>query len=215
MLISASTNPPKVEDLSNYILQLEKLDIDYIHCDVMDGNFVKSTTFDYNTIKQIKKITNRPLDVHLMISQPQKVYKKYIRAGANILTVHYESFSSGEEVLKILKKIKRQNTFVGLSFKPTTNVDEILPFLCFIDVLLVMSVEPGKSGQEFIENTYDKIKQIQNFIREYKINCIIEVDGGVNDSNIHSLKSLGVGMVVVGNYLFSSKDKKSAILKLK
>lgn len=215
MLISASTNPPKLENMLDYITSLENTGIDYIHCDVMDGQFVSAKTFDYTLLKSIKKTTIKPLDVHLMIKNPQKTYKKYLKNGANILTLHYESFANKEQLVKLLEDIKKRGCFTGLSFKPNTSVDEILPFLCFCDVVLVMSVEPGKSGQSFLQTTFKRIKQVKDFLNEYKLNCLIEVDGGVNLSNIAKLKELGVSIVVVGNYLYSSKDKVKAVNMLR
>lgn len=215
ILISASTNPPKLQDLPAYIERLNDTDVDYIHCDVMDGEFVKAKTFSHKTVKEIKKQTTKPLDVHLMTKDPEKTYKKYIKAGANILTVHFEAFKDKDKLIKLLSNIRKKDCFAGLSFKPETSVEDILPLIPFCDLLLVMSVTPGKSGQEFLSQTYERLGEINAYLKCQKLEIVIEVDGGVNDENLVKLKEKNVNMVVMGNFLFSNKDLKTAINDLK
>lgn len=213
--ISVSTNPPKLEDLPNYIKEIDNLDIDFIHCDVMDGKFVTNTTFNYKMVETINTLTSKKLDVHLMVQNPTKTIKKYIKSGADILTIHYEVYKNKHKLIKDLLNIRKNGSYAGLSFSPNTPVEEILPYLYFCDLLLVMSVVPGRSGQEFIPQTIDKLKQINNFLVSQELTLFIEVDGGVNLSNARNLKENNVNSVVLGNYLFSSKNKQEAIAKIK
>lgn len=215
ILISASTNPPKFEDLQGYIEKLNDTDVDYIHCDVMDGEFVKAKTFSHKTVADIKKQTRKPLDVHLMTKDPEKTYKKYIKAGASILTVHFEAFKNKDKLIKILSKIREKGCFAGLSFKPETPVEGILPLIPFCDLLLVMSVTPGKSGQKFLDQTYERLGEINAYLKCQKLEIVLEVDGGVNGENLVKLKEKNVNMVVMGNFLFSSKDLKKTVKDLK
>ncbi|NCB48513.1 MAG: ribulose-phosphate 3-epimerase [Clostridia bacterium] len=215
MLISASTNPPKLEDLHEYIERLNDTDVDYIHCDVMDGEFVTAKTFSHKTVIEIKKQTTKPLDVHLMTLSPEKIYKKYIKAGANILTVHFEVFKNKDKLIKVLSNIRKKGCFAGLSFKPETPVADILPLIPFCDLLLVMSVTPGKSGQEFLLQTYERLAKINAYLKCQKLEIVIEVDGGVNSENIVKLKEKNVKMVVMGNFLFSSKNLEKTVKDLK
>lgn len=213
--ISASTNPPKLEDLNEYIQKLNQTEVDYIHCDVMDGKFVKAKTFNHKKVAQIKALTDKKLDVHLMVKNPKNKIKKYAKAGADILTIHYESFKNKGKIIDILQKIKKEGVFAGLSFNPTTSVLEILPYIYFCDMLLVMSVVPGKSGQEFMPETLVRLDTILKFLKKQKMEVAIEVDGGVNDKNLPLLKEKKVDSVVMGNYLYTAKNLKKTIEKLK
>lgn len=213
--ISASTNPPKINELNDYIVKLDKEDIDYIHCDVMDGRFVKAKTFGPRKVAEINRLTEKTLDVHLMVKNPTHKIKKYIKAGADILTVHYESIKNKKKIVDVLQNIKKLGAFAGLSFNPTTSVLEILPYIYFCDMLLVMSVIPGKSGQEFMPETLVRLDTINKFLKKQKMDVVLEVDGGVNDRNVSLLKEKNVDSVVLGNYLYTSGDLKNAISKIK
>lgn len=215
ILISASTNPPAVKDLNNYILQLENTAVDYIHCDIMDGHFVQSKTFGAKKVAELKKITSKKLDVHLMVKNPSRKIKKYIKAGAEILTVHYEAYKNKKHLLRDLQYIKKMGVFAGLAFNPNTSVLEILPYIFYCDVLLVMSVTPGKSGQKFMNEAIVRLNTILKFLKKQKIEVFIEVDGGVNNENLPLLLEKKVNCVVLGNYLYSSKNLKNAVKKIK
>jgi len=216
ILVSASTNPPKtLQEMFDYIAKLDKLDIDFIHCDVMDGKFVKSKTYGAKIVKEINKITQKKLDVHLMVKHPTCKLKGYIKAGADVLTVHYEAYKNKKMLIKVLQKIRSMGAFSGLSFNPNTSVLEVLPFIYYCDLLLVMSVVPGKSGQEFMPQTMLRLKTINEFLKEQGLQTIIEVDGGVNQQNIEELKQLNVNSVVVGSYLYNSKNFKKTLQQLK
>lgn len=213
--ISASTNPPKLEELNDYIKHLNDCGVDYIHCDVMDGRFVKAKTFGYKKVKELKTLTNLPLDVHLMVKNPVRKIKKYAKAGAEIITVHYECFKNKKKLMEVLQKIKKLGVFAGLSFNPNTSVLDILPFIYFCDMLLVMSVMPGKSGQEFMPETLVRLDTINKFLKKQKMDVVIEVDGGVNSKNLPLLLERKVDNIVLGNYLYTSKNLKSCVKKLK
>ena len=213
--ISASTNPPKLSELNDYIKSLDASGVDYIHCDVMDGRFVKAKTFGAKKVSEIKKLTSLPLDVHLMMKRPVSKIKRYAKAGAEIITIHYESFKNKSKIVNALQKIKKLGAFAGLSFKPSTSVLEILPYIYFCDMLLVMSVVPGKSGQEFMPETLVRLDTINKFLKKQKMEVVVEVDGGVNDKNIALLKEKNVDSVVVGSYLYNALDLNKAVESLK
>lgn len=214
--ISVSTNPPPVDELLGYIKTIDKTSADYIHCDVMDGRFVPAKTFNHKTVNVIDLTTDKPLDVHLMVKHPYFKVKKYAKAGADIITIHYESFKCKKKLISCLKKIYKLGVKAGLSFSPKTEVDEILPFIPFVQNVLIMSVLPGRSGQRFIEESYDKVKAVSSFIKEKGLDDItIEIDGGVNSDNISKLSKLGVDIFVVGNYIYKSQDVKKTIEDLK
>ena len=215
MKISASTNPPEIALLKSYISSLNMKDIDFIHADIMDGKFVESKTFDHKMIAKLREVTSIPFDVHLMTLSPQRKIKKYVKAGADIVTVHYEAFKKEKQLIKTLQRIRKLGAFAGLSFRPDTSVEKILPYLSYVDVLLVMSVMPGKSGQTFMPETLQKIEQINAYLLAEDLSLAVEVDGGVNDKNISALKALDVNMVVLGNYLYSSKNIDESIEKIK
>ena len=186
MLVSISTNPPKTRDeMLKYVESLNDLDFDYIHCDVMDGEFVPQTTYDYIFLPRIKKVTNKKLDVHLMVKNPQDNYEYYIDRGADILTVHYEPFKGRlNELINMLKNIRARGIKAGLSIKVTTLERNIFSLLKYVDVVLLMSVKVGKSGQNFDKRVLPKIDSVSMYIKTHNLNTIIEVDGGINDNNI-------------------------------
>jgi ribulose-phosphate 3-epimerase len=212
--ISASTHPAK-ENLLEYFKELEELSIDMLHCDVMDGKFVKDKTINHLDVAKINAISTIVLDVHLMVVNPEKHIKEYALAGANILTVHYEDFESKRELEKAINLIKQHHMLAGISIKPSTKIEEIKDLLPIIDLVLVMSVEPGKSGQEFIPSTIDKIKALKEEIDKNNYYCLIEVDGGVNKTNAKQLIKNGADILVVGSYLFNAEDKQKAIKDLR
>ena len=214
MKISVSTNPPKSEDLFDYIGCLNTLGIDSIHCDVMDGIFVPATTFNYKTIKEIRKVTSLPLDVHLMISN-LKTIKKYIKAGADCITIHFEALKDIAQGQALLLKINKMGIKSGLAINPQTKVDDIIPLLSYVNQIVVMTVEPGKSGQKMIIECLNKIKQIKKQLKILGINDVmIMVDGGVNDKNIALVKNAKADIVAVGNYLYNSNNRFEAVEKL-
>ena len=192
MKISASFLSIK-DNLKENIDLLTKCDIDYLHLDIMDGIFVKNKTWDISEIKNLINY-NKPLDVHLMVSDVYKYVDEYKDLNPEFITFHYEV---DLDIMDIINYIKKYNIKVGLSIKPNTKVDEIIPYLPYLDLILVMSVEPGEGGQKFIINSVDKIKKL----KELKGNYLIEVDGGINDSTISLVKD--VDIAVIGSYITS------------
>lgn len=214
--ISASTHPAK-DKILDYVKELQDNDIniDLLHVDIMDGKFVEDKTFDYNTLKEISNICTYPLDVHLMVEKPMELVEKYALAGANFITVHFESFKDKKELIKCLKKIKELKCLVGISIKPDTRISSIVEFLPLLDLILVMSVVPGKSGQKFMPESINRIASLKNIINQSGKNILIEVDGGINLETIKSVASLGVDMVVCGSALYNSEKKNNFIEYLK
>lgn len=192
MKISASFLSIK-NNLKENIDLLTKCDIDYLHLDIMDGIFVKNKTWDISEIKNLINY-NKPLDVHLMVSDVYKYVDEYKDLNPEFITFHYEV---DLDIMDIINYIKKYNIKVGLSIKPKTKVDEITPYLPYLDLILVMSVEPGEGGQKFIIDSVDKIKKL----KELKGNYLIEVDGGINDGTINLVKD--VDIAVVGSYITS------------
>ena len=215
LLIAPSTDPVKtVEDLIKYADEI-KNDADLLHCDIMDGKFVENKTFSYDVLGILKEKTLLPLDVHLMIEKPTKLIKKFAQSGANIITVHYEAYKSKNKLIWDLKLIKKLGALSGLSIKPNTEIGEIVSIIGYCDFVLIMSVEPGKSGQKFIEKTYGKVSEINKIKIDYGIRLKIEVDGGINPEISHRLKMLGANVIVSGSYVFSSENRQVAISSLR
>lgn len=213
--VAVSTDPIKsYEEIVEYAKEMQDK-ADLLHCDVMDGKFVQSKTYDWAMVENLNQNTALMLDVHLMVDEPLQSIENYIKAGANIVTLHYESFKKKEDLVKAINLVKSKKTLVGLSIKPETSFKEIRLFCYNIDVLLVMSVEPGKSGQKFISDTFEKVKQIAKFRHDNNLNFKIEVDGGVNAENAKGLREAGVDILVSGSYVFGATDRKKAIESLK
>lgn len=213
--VAVSTDPIKsYEEIVEYAKEMQDK-ADLLHCDVMDGKFVQSKTYDWAMVENLNQNTALMLDVHLMVDEPLQSIENYIKAGANIVTLHYEAFKKKEDLVKAINLVKSMKTLVGLSIKPETSFKEIRLFCYNIDVLLVMSVEPGKSGQKFISDTFEKVKQIAKFRHDNNLNFKIEVDGGVNGDNAKQLREAGVDILVSGSYVFGATDRKKAIESLK
>lgn len=197
-------------NLESDIKILEKTGADWIHVDVMDGHFVPNITIGAPVVKALKRVSSIPLDVHLMIENPEKYIEDFAKAGSEVITIHYEATKTN--TLDVIKKIKDHNIKAGLSIKPKTKPQEIKEFLPYIDLVLIMTVEPGFGGQEFMENCAEKIK----YIRENsKDSLIIEVDGGINDKTAEICKRYGANALVAGNYIYKSDNIKKAIDSLR
>jgi len=209
-ILSADFNKMR-EELDSLVA----LDIKYIHFDVMDGNFVNNISFGIPVLKSLKK-GNYPLlfDVHLMITKPLKYAVDFLDGGADILTFHYEAVTKNE-LAKLIDIIHSKNKLVGISIKPNTKPQVLLPYLDKIDLVLVMSVEPGFGGQKFMVESLEKIKFLANYKKEKGLDFIIEVDGGINEATSKDVILAGANMLVAGSYIFSNNDRKKAIDSLK
>ena len=213
--VAPSTDPVKNEDdLLLYARRLNDL-ADYLHCDVMSSNFVGHDTINAETVKQLYARTLLPLDVHLMVNEPLKEIKKYIDAGAQIITVHYEAFKDKKNLEKCLKKLNKAGILAGIALNPDTEVVEAMPYFAYADLVLLMSVVPGKSGQKFRESTYVKVKKLKQIKDDYGARFKIEVDGGIVPEISKKLKTLGVDIIVSGSYVFNAENRARAIDELK
>ena len=175
----------------------------YVHLDVMDGHFVPNISFGPDILKAFKKSIDLFMDVHIMVSDPIYYSKIFIEAGAQMLTFHYEAIDE-KDILALVKDIKKSNCQAGISIKPKTPVEKIIPYLKDIDLVLVMSVEPGFGGQKFDESALDKIKFLADYKKEHQLDYLIEVDGGINDKTARLCKEKGVEVLVAGSYIFKN-----------
>lgn len=186
--------------------------VNYLHFDVMDGHFVPNISFGPSILKTFKKHSDLFMDVHLMISNPRALFDDFINAGANAITFHFEAVNYDvNRALELIDYLHRKKVFAGISIKPITDVEAIKPLLNYVDFVLIMSVEPGFGGQEFM---YDSLKKI-NFLNIYRLeNCLsykIEIDGGINDETALLCKKAGVDIVVAGSYIFNGNIKDNII----
>ena len=185
---------------------------DMVHIDVMDGHFVPNLTFGAPVVKCIRKYTELFFDCHLMISNPLKYATDFAKAGADLITFHYESDNNPKEVID---EIKRLGCKVGISIKPKTDVSVLYPYLDDVDLILIMSVEPGFGGQSFMPEVLDKVKALKEIKIKDNKKYAIEIDGGIDDKTIILAKEAGVEVCVAGSYIFKQKDRIETIKKLK
>lgn len=183
-------------------------DADYVHIDVMDGHFVPNITFGPGVVKCIRKTTDLVFDVHLMIENAEKYVDDFLNAGADIITVHYESNMDYEY---IKNKVKEKGKKLGLSIKPKTDVSVLKDYLCDLDMILIMSVEPGFGGQKFMEESLEKIKKV----RQMDKNIDIEVDGGIGLDNVKKVVDAGANVIVAGSAVFCANDVSKTVLEFK
>lgn len=213
--VAPSTDPVKNQDeLLSYAKKLNGI-ADFLHCDVMSKDFVGHDTIDAGVVKSIYGRTLLPLDVHLMISEPLKKVKKYISAGAQIVTVHYEAFKNKKDLEKCLKLINSCGAMAGIAINPDTEVVEAMPYFAYADLVLVMGVVPGLSGQRFKESTYVKVKKLKQIKDDYGARFKIEVDGGITPDVSKKLKILGTDIIVSGSYVYKAEDRIRAVDELR
>ena len=211
-LIAPSILTADFLNLGKEIEMVNNSEADWLHLDIMDGVFVPNITFGFHIIKQIKNIATKPLDVHLMIVNPDRYLEEFRNAGADKLTVHYEACNHLHRTVQTVKSLGMD---AGVSINPHTPVHLLESILTDLDLVLNMTVNPGYGAQSFIESSYDKINKLKQLIHETNSSALIQVDGGVGLQNIGKLKDAGVDVFVVGNTVFSADDPIGMIRKLK
>lgn len=195
------------------VKNLEESGADVIHCDVMDGVFVNNITFGIKMVEDLRKITKLPLDCHLMIVHPEKYVERFVKAGADYVTVHAEACGEGLE--DTLKLIKNAGAKCGAVINPDTPVSAIERVLPLCNMALVMSVFPGFGGQKFIAEVLEKVRKIRRIIRENDLNCEVEIDGGINAETVKAAKEAGANVIVAGSSVFKAADRAAAISALR
>ena len=211
-IIAPSILAADFANLGRDVRMINESEADWIHIDVMDGRFVPNISFGFPVMEAIKRYSEKPLDVHLMIVEPERYISEFKKAGADILTVHIEA---SNHLHRTITAIKEAGMKAGVSLNPHTPVSTLEEILPFLDLVLIMSVNPGYGGQKFIESTYDKIKKVKQLKTATGSSAIIEVDGGVGIKNASDLIRAGAEALVAGSSVFNSDDPKATIAALK
>lgn len=211
-LIAPSVLAADFGNLQRDLEMINQSDADWFHIDIMDGVFVPNISFGMPVLKEIKRHASKTLDVHLMIVNPDQYIEKFAELGADILTVHYEACT---HLHRTIQAIKAAGMKAGVALNPHTNIDTLKDTIKDIDLVCLMSVNPGFGGQSFIENTYNKVKDLKSLIVSKSSDCKIEIDGGVTNQNAEKLVNCGADILVAGSYVFKSKKPLETISKLK
>lgn len=198
--------------LEEEVKDAEKAGADIIHCDIMDGHFVPNISFGSKIVSDVNKITNLPLDVHLMIENSEYFIDEFYKAGADYISVHYEN---NFHLNRLINRIKSLGIKAGVVLNPATPVSMLTDIIQYADFILIMSVNPGFGGQKFISNSLNKIRELKKLITSNNYDCLIEVDGGVDTENIKEISDAGADMFVCGSSVFNSADRSETIRKMK
>jgi len=209
MIIAPSLLSMDFTQTLNQLKDIKESQATWLHFDVMDGHFVPNLSFGPDICKQIRNHSDLFMDVHIMVSDPHYFSDVFIEAGADLITFHLEACQSEQEVLEIIQKIRDKGVKVGLSIKPDTDVKSLVPYISKIDLILIMSVNPGYGGQSFMPNSLDKISFLRKYIDENKLTCLIEVDGGINAETAKLVLDAGVDVLVAGSYIFKNNIKET------
>ncbi len=211
-LISASILNADFSRLGEEIAMINKSETDWFHLDIMDGVFVPNISFGFPIVEQVKKYAQKPLDVHLMIANPDAYIEKFKEAGADRLTVHIEACT---HLNRTIQEIKKQGMKAGVSLNPHTPIHLLEDIIEELDLVLIMTVNPGYGGQKFIPGSYNKIKKLKQLIEQKNAHTLIQVDGGVDLTNIRKLVDAGVNVLVIGSFIFKSANPLDTITQLK
>ncbi|KUY21194.1 ribulose-phosphate 3-epimerase [Elizabethkingia miricola] len=211
-LIAPSVLSADFGNLQRDIEMINNSEADWFHVDVMDGRFVPNISFGFPVMKAIKKHAKKFIDVHLMIVEPEKYVEEFVKEGADLVTVHYEACT---HLHRVIHQIKDLGAKAGVVLNPATPVSVLEDIIADVDLVLLMSVNPGFGGQKFIENTYKKIHQTKALIEKYNSKALIEIDGGVNKDNATKLFEAGADVLVAGNAVFSAENPAAMIEELK
>ena len=211
-IIAPSVLAADFANLQRDVEMINQSEADWIHVDIMDGRFVPNISFGLPVCEAIHRHAKKPMDVHLMIEQPEKYLKAFKEAGAAVLTVHYEAC---DHLHRVLQEIKNLGCKTGVALNPHSNVGLLEDTMAAIDVVLIMSVNPGFGGQSFIKNTYQKVRKVKEMIVRIGSETLIEIDGGVNSNNAKPLLDAGADVLVAGSFVFKSTDPPHTIRELK
>lgn len=211
-LIAPSVLSADFSRIEQQVKMISEAGADLLHLDVMDGHFVPNITFGPKMVADIRKLTGLPLDVHLMISEPEKYINEFAKAGADWISVHYEA---SDHLNRLIQQVKDAGAKAGVVINPATNVNVLEEILPYADFILLMSVNPGFGGQKFIENSTEKAKKLSAMIQSSGSKAFIEMDGGIGTGNIKMLSDAGVNVFVAGNSVFGSKDPAATIAEMK
>jgi ribulose-phosphate 3-epimerase len=211
-IIAPSILAADFANIEREVKMINESEADWIHIDIMDGVFVPNISFGLPVCEAINRHSKKPLDVHLMIVQPEKYVEAFRKAGAEVISVHIEACA---HLHRNIQQIKALGAKAGVAVNPHTSIDQLEDTIADIDLICLMSVNPGFGGQKFIENTFRKVEKLKNLIVKSGSKALIEIDGGVNQQNAKALLDAGADVLVAGNFVFSSSDPKATILKLK